>query len=100
VPENFNSKKTMRIDGAGMLNLLSGDPIYKRVARRQDLPKEYWSVGSIYLFKTSLLEETNPNFYGEKTIPYVIDKKYVADINVPEDWDEVERALKNLKFKS
>ena len=96
VPENFNSKKTMGVDKAGLLKLLSGDPIYKRMARRQDLPQEYWSVGSIYLFKTNLLFGENPNFYGEKTAPYIIEKKYVIDINVPEDWAEAEKALKNL----
>lgn len=99
VPENFNSKKTMRIDDSGMLKLLNGDPIYKRIARRQDLSKEYWSTGAIYLFKTDLLfHPTNPNFYGEKTMPLVIDKKYVVDINVPADWEEAEKAMKLLSY--
>lgn len=98
VPENFNSKKTMRVDALGVLKLINGDPIYKRVARRQDLLKEYWSIGSIFLFKTSLLfDPQNPNFYGEKTAPYAIDKKYVVDINIPEDWLAAEAALAELE---
>jgi len=100
VPENFNSGKTMKISDGGNLKLLNGNPVYKRVARRQDLQKEYWSVGSIYLFKTDLLFGANPNFYGETTTPYIIDKKYVADINVPEDWEEAERALRELRTKN
>ena len=90
----------MQVDALGTLKLINGNPIYKRVARRQDLPKEYWSIGSIYLFKTSLLfDPQNPNFYGEKTVPYVVDKKYVIDINIPEDWEEAEKALKKLEIK-
>lgn len=97
VPENFNYRKTMVLDDTNFLKLVNNDPIYKRIARRQDLPKNYWSTGMIYLFKTDLLlHPTNPNFYGEKTAAYVIDKKYVIDINVPEDWEEAEKALKKL----
>ncbi len=98
VPENFNFKKTMILAEDGTLKLVNGDPIYKRVARRQDLPKNYWSVGSVYLFKTSLLfDSKQPNFYGEKTLPYVIDQKYVADINVPADWEITEKLMRDLK---
>lgn len=98
VPENFNSHKTMIIGEGGILKLINppGAPIYRRIARRQDLPKEYWSTGMIYLFKTDLLFGVNPNLYGEKTAPLVIDKKYVIDINVPEDWTAAEAALKSL----
>ncbi len=100
VPENFNYKKTMIVDEYGFLKLLSGEPVYKRIARRQDLPKNYWSTGMMYLFRTELLfDPSNPNFYGEKTAGYVIDKKYVIDINVPGDWQEAEAALKNLESK-
>lgn len=96
IPENFHYKKTMALNGEGDLKLVfpAGEPIYKRVARRQDLEKTYWSVGSIYLFKTSLLEKGN--FYGEKTAPIFIDPKFVCDINVPADWEQAERALKAL----
>lgn len=97
VPENYNFRKTMILDNSGMLKLVNSDPIYKRVARRQDLPKNSWSVGSIYLFKTDLLFGDNPNFYGEKTASLFIDQKYVCDINMPEDWGVAERALRELR---
>ena len=96
VPENFNSNKTMTVNNDGILRLLNSNPVYKRIARRQDLPREYWSVGSVYLFKTDLLFGAEPNFYGEKTIPLIIDKKYVVDINVPEDWEQAEKAMRTL----
>ncbi len=101
IPENFNYKKTMILAEDGTLKLINGDPIYKRVARRQDLPKNYWSVGSLYLFKTALLfDPVKPNFYGEKTLPYIIDQKYVVDINVLADWDEAEKAFRELGIKN
>ncbi len=97
VPENYNHKKTMVLDENGRLRLISGEPVHKRMPRRQDLPKNYWSVGAIYLFKTDLIfHPEKPNFYGETTLPYVMDAKYAVDINVPADWEEAEKALKNL----
>jgi CMP-N-acetylneuraminic acid synthetase len=96
IPENFSPHKAMVIE-SGELKLFNGQPVRKRIARRQDLGKTYWSVGSIYLFKTKLLfDKDEPNFYGDKVVPYVIDSKYVIDINVPEDWERAEVAMKRL----
>lgn len=94
----FHPYKAMVIGNAGELRLANGYPVYKRVARRQELPPAFWSIGSIYLFKTALLfHPEEPNFYGEHVMPYVVDDKYLVDINVPEDWEEAEKALKRLK---
>ena len=99
IPENFHYKKAMALNSEGILKLVApaGEPIYKRVARRQDLEKTYWSVGSIYLFKTALLEKGN--FYGEKTAPIFIDPKFVCDINVPADWEQAEKMMRDLAGK-
>ncbi len=101
IPEYYHYKKAMVVNEAGILRLVKDDgQIYNRIARRQELEKSYWSVGSIYLFKTGLLfDPIKPNFYGEKTLPYVIDAKYVSDINVPADWEVAEKALANLKME-
>lgn len=96
IPENFSPHKAMVVSGDGLLTLINGSPVRMRTARRQDLPTAYWSVGSVYLFKTSLLDSAEPNFYGDKVSPLIIDKKYVVDINIPADWEEAERALKSL----
>jgi CMP-N-acetylneuraminic acid synthetase len=96
-PESFNSAKVMRKEG-GYLRLINGLPLYYRVARRQDLLTEYWATGLIYLFRTKLLfDPENPNFYGEKTLPYEIDAKYAIDINDPSDWPRAEAALRRLQ---
>lgn len=97
VPDHFNSKKTMVLQQDGRITLLNGMPIYKRVPRRQDLAQEYRSAGMIFLFKTSLLfDKDNPNFYGERTLPYVVEEKYLADIDKPEDWEEAQEAMRRL----
>jgi len=99
VPDHFNCSNNMIINDKGLLKLINGNPIYKRVPRRQDRPKNYWSNGIIYLFKTDLLfNEANPNFYGESTVPYVIDQKYASDIDVPSDWDAAEEAMRRLNI--
>lgn len=98
IPENYTPYKAMVQNESGGLMLFSGNPVRKRVARRQDLAQAYSSIGSIFLFKRELLflpEE--PNFYGDVVLPYVVDKKYTVDINVPEDWEAAEKALQNLK---
>lgn len=97
VPDHFNPRKVMFQNDAQMLKLVNGDPIYKRIARRQDLPTSYWSVGLIYLFKTSLLfDPVNPNFYGENTAPLLIDPLYAVDIDTPDDWGVAEAAMREL----
>lgn len=97
IPEHFSPHKAMVIDGHGWLELLNGNPIRKRIPRKQDLPRAYRSVGSVYLFKTHLiLHPTEPNFYGTNVLPYEIDPRYAVDIDTPEDWELAEKALKKI----
>lgn len=98
IKDHFSPYKAMVVSQDGTLKLFSGDPVYRRIPRHQDQPKTYLSVGAIYLFKTDLLfHPTEPNFYGEKVLPYVVEDKYVVDIDHPEDWEQAEKALARLK---
>lgn len=97
IPENFNHKKAMILEN-GLLRLINGDPVYKRISRRQELPKSYWSIGSIYLTKTPILfHPEHPNYFGDTTAPYFVDEKYCVDLNVPADFEEAEKALIKLQ---
>lgn len=101
ISDRYHPAKAMILNEQGRVVLINGNPVRKRIARRQDLPKAYWSVGSIYLFKTELLfHPEEPNFYGEQVLPYVVDKKYVIDLNTAEDWEEAELALRNLELRT
>ena len=96
IPENYSFHKAMHIAN-GKLTLINGEPVYKRVARRQDIPKSYWSVGSIYLFRSGLLSDPlMPNFYGQHTAPYIVAREYIIDINEGSDWREAEQALQRV----
>ncbi|MBU2633563.1 acylneuraminate cytidylyltransferase family protein, partial [Patescibacteria group bacterium] len=91
--DNFSPERNLFIEKDGFLFLANGDPIYKRVVQRQKASKIYSNSTMIYLFKTDLLFGDNPNFFGEKVAPYIVDKKYTVDINEPGDWGEAERAI-------
>lgn len=95
IPWHVTPYKAMMKNEKGFLRLMNGDPIWKRTARRQDLPQSYYSNGSIYIFKTNLLfDSENPSFYGENVVPYVMDAQYAVDVDTPEDWEEAEKMLK------
>ncbi len=101
IPENYNPCNAMIVEKNGFLKLFNGQPVYKRIARRQDRPKTYHSAGLLYFFKTELLfDEKEPNFYGEKVAPLIIEAKYAIDINVPADWEMAEAALKKLQSET
>lgn len=97
IPENYNPCNAMLIEENGFLKLFNGNPVRERIARRQDRPKTYHSAGLLYFFKTELLFDNEPNFYGDKVAPYIIDAKYAVDINTPQDWELAELAVNKLK---
>ncbi len=98
IPGHDNPMWAVKVDDEGIAKLfVSGEPLYKRIPRRQDLPKSYTNNGAIYIFKTSLLFIDTPNFYGEKTAAYVMEEKYTANIDTLDDWAKAEQALAKLK---
>lgn len=86
------------INDDGWGELFIGQPIRKRITRRQNFPKKtYTHNGAIYLFKTELLfDPAEPNFYGDKVKLYPVEEKYSVNIDSPEDWTLAELAIKNL----
>jgi pseudaminic acid cytidylyltransferase len=100
VPDRFSPYKAMILDESGALKLFNEERVGNRIARRQDLKKTYYSVGSIYLFKTENLFREQPNLYGDKVMPYIIDRKYIVDIDTPDDWEEAERVMRELNTEN
>lgn len=92
VPGHFNPHRSMDIKDGGQLLLINGNPVRKRIMRRQDLPESYASNGMIYLYKTSNLFKYDEDaaFLGEDVRACVIDSKYNVDIDTPEDWELAE----------
>lgn len=97
MPEQFSPYKAMTVDERGFLNLFGGGPVHSRISLRQYLPKTYWSIGSIYLFKPEHIFSKAGPLYGEKVAPYYVDARYAADINVLEDWEKAEDKYQRLQ---
>lgn len=74
----------------------TGEDLKHIVRRRQDLPKTYFRNGAIYAFRTDLLFSSDPNFYGEDPLAYVMENKYNININSPEDFAIAEMRIKDL----
>lgn len=96
VPGHYNYHWQYKMLPGKYLKLVNGNHIKDVIKRRQDLPKTYYRNGAIYAFKSKLLYEKSPNFYGEKSVAYLMDDKYSVDIDNPKDWSEAEKKIKFL----
>jgi CMP-N-acetylneuraminic acid synthetase len=92
-PSRFSHFKAFIRDAEGFVTLVNGDPIYKRPARRQDLPEAFFSNGMLYIVRNAIIVQDGSRMYGEKTVPYVIDARYAVDIDALEDWEVAEKMV-------
>lgn len=99
IPGHYSPYWAVTCDENGLGRLFTGDPIRKRIPRRQNFPqKTYSNSGILYIFKTELLfDKDEPNFYGDKVAIYPIEEKYCVNIDEPSDWELAEHALEKLK---
>lgn len=81
-------------ESLSLLNFVKKEYLNKR---RQDIPEAYMLNGSIYIFRTSALNESF-NMFGENSFAYIMDKKYSYDIDDEEDFNVI-ASLINLKRK-
>jgi CMP-N,N'-diacetyllegionaminic acid synthase len=94
VPSHYNPMRTLRIDEAGIATLyVTGQPIRRRINRRQDMPPAWTMNGAIYLFRTHVLFDAEPSLYGDRTAAYVMPRERGISIDDPDDWIAAERAL-------
>ncbi|MCL4159314.1 UNVERIFIED_CONTAM: hypothetical protein GTU68_027697 [Idotea baltica] len=57
--------------------------------RSQDLTPAYHDAGQFYACRASAIREGAP-FFGPRSVPILLDRKRVQDIDTPEDWDFAE----------
>ncbi len=100
VPGHYNPYRSMTKDAEDRLALINGQPVRKRIMRRQDLPASYASNGMIYLFKTDNLfkYDEDAGMLGDDVRALVIDPKYNVDIDTPEDWAIAEATFQKPNF--
>jgi CMP-N-acetylneuraminic acid synthetase len=94
VPAHYNPMRTLRIDANGFATLfVSGEPVRRRINRRQDMPQAWTMNGAIYLFRAAVLRAAEPSLYGDRTAAYEMPPEVSASIDSLDDWNEVERLL-------
>lgn len=95
VPVHAHPLRTLRLDANGFATLFAtGEPVRKRINRRQDLPAAWVMNGAIYACRTGLLfDEVSPSLYGDRVVAYRMPAERSISIDDAEDWAAAERLL-------
>jgi CMP-N,N'-diacetyllegionaminic acid synthase len=94
VPAHSHPSRTLRVDATGHAVLFaSGEPVRKRINRRQDLPAAWVMNGAIYACRTAVLEGPDPSLYGDRVVAYQMPHERSISIDDMNDWAEAEHAL-------
>jgi N-acylneuraminate cytidylyltransferase len=94
VPAHFHPMRMLRVDDLGRSVLfVTGDPLRKRINRRQDLPPAWVMNGAIYAFRTRVLFDAEPSLYGDSTVAMPMPDPFGLSIDTPDDWVAAEKAI-------
>ncbi len=72
-------------------------PDYETI-RRQDIPPVYYRNGSIYIVKRSAFEK-DISFMIKPSIPFIMDEKYLLNIDTPRDLLLAELLIKEIMYE-
>ena len=94
VSPHSHPMRTLRVDNAGNAVLfVSGEPVRKRINRRQDLPPAWVMNGAIYACRTRVLFDAEPSLYGSRVVAYRMPTERSISIDDLHDWEAAERAV-------
>lgn len=94
IPVHAHPMRALRLDPAGHATLfVTGEPVRKRINRRQDLPQAWVMNGAIYVCRTRVLFDAEPSLYGDRVVAYRMPPERAISIDDSEDWAAAERAL-------
>jgi CMP-N,N'-diacetyllegionaminic acid synthase len=94
VSAHAHPMRMLRVDDDSYATLFAtGEPVRKRINRRQDLPKAWVMNGAIYACRRSVLFDNIPSLYGDRVVAFPMPEDRSISIDVLEDWDAAERAL-------
>jgi len=97
VPGHSHPSRTLRLDASGQAVLFAtGEPVRKRINRRQDLPEAWVMNGAIYACRTKTLFADEPSLYGDTVVAYRMPAERSISIDDMDDWAAAERALSTL----
>jgi len=97
VSGNTHPLWTFEQDRDEYLKIWGGGAVRDIIPLRQQLPRALRTNGSIFGFRTALLYEEKPTFYGNTVVGYIMDKKYSVDIDDPSDLLDVEKKINVLR---
>jgi CMP-N-acetylneuraminic acid synthetase len=94
VSPHHHPMRALRVDAAGHAALfVTGEPVRKRINRRQDLPPAFVMDGAIYLFRSELMFRDEPTLYGDRVVVLHTPPPHGLSIDDLDDWAEAERHL-------
>lgn len=94
VSPHHHPMRALRADEHGHAVLfVTGEPVRRRINRRQDMPPAFVMNGAIYVFRTHLLFGEEPTLYGERTVMLHTPAPHGLSIDDLDDWAAAERAL-------
>jgi len=94
LPAHSHPMRALRVDAAGQATLfVSGEPVRRRINRRQDLPEAWVMNGAIYACRTPVLFAAEPSLYGDRVVAYRMPAERSISIDDMADWADAERAL-------
>jgi CMP-N-acetylneuraminic acid synthetase len=97
IPAHVHPMRALTVNAAGEAALLvTGEPVRRRINRRQELPPAWAMNGAIYLFRASALRDPEPSLYGNRSFAFVMSHPYGLSIDDLDDWIDVERGLDRL----
>jgi CMP-N-acetylneuraminic acid synthetase len=71
----------------------TGEPVRRRINRRQDLPPAWVMNGAIYACRTGVLFAAEPSLYGDRVVAYAMPADRSVSIDDYEDWAAAERSI-------
>jgi pseudaminic acid cytidylyltransferase len=83
----FPIARSLMLDRAGYVKMVS--PEYEWT-RSQDLPERYHDAGQFYWLDVQTFIQ-DPRLYSDKSIPVIIPRYLVQDIDTEEDWIQAEK---------
>lgn len=94
VSAHAHPMRMLEVDAEGAARLfVTGEPVKRRINRRQDLPPAWVMNGAVYLFRTDVLERGEPSLYGDRTVVLRMSAPDDISLDDPEDWTRAEAAL-------
>ena len=94
VSAHAHPMRMLRVDDSGHAVLFAtGEPVRRRINRRQDLPAAWVMNGAIYACLTRVLFDAEPSLYGDRVAAYAMPAERSVSIDDFEDWAAAERAL-------